>query len=1465
MNIVAPGSASKQSHQVEHLTILHLSDLQFGPKHLFSDGDVLRPLYEDLEGLAQRHGLQPDVLIVTGDLAEQGKKNEIETALSFLEALTGHLGLERQRVVVIPGNHDVNWKLCRNYFDDCEEEEKAAIPPFWPKLRFFSSLMDRFYRDVAGVEFNEEQPWTLFEMPDLQLVVAGLNSTMAETHEVHYGEIGKEQLRWFAEKLADYRTKGWLRIGAVHHNVLPDFSSELGLQRCLKDHVDLKNKLGPYLNVILHGHTHLGNISALTTQIPILSTGSFGIDKSQRADVPNQYQVIVLSNEGATCYCRQYAPDRQRWIADPRFSESGEDGSVTSNVVWKDTFFAPHPNPLPVLDASKQENALHGERGPETSATTSGNAGSDKIATTSGNAGPLSRGTVDVLLKNDPTRERAGGEGPLSDRRARDRDVVRDDILAKVQRICQIRDEDAVKVERIFARHHSDDYLSVTRKYGPIVRTHALGAVDSLTENDLRFFILIHEKYRRSDPGCISELIYGGDPAPDEFVQRAATVGVRLRSFVDYEGMIDFQAYLARRTEELANDTLYPPSLYVNQRMKYDFAGQVQKVDDALQKVYGWLFEHHSHFILLLGDFGTGKTFLLREIARLLGEERGPLTPVLIDMRDLEKGRSLKALVAQHFADAGMDRFDFSAFRYMLEEGRIVLLFDGFDELAMRVSYDSAADHFDTLLDAAGGKAKVIVSTRTQHFESDNQIAQKIKNVDGDRIVHLCPFEEDQIQTFLLNRLEDSTQAKRRFELIEKVKDLMGLSKVPRMLGFIAGLPEKALLEAKRTMGKIRAADLYEILLSYWLGYEAGRLRPKGGTPTLDEKQRWAAIDCLAIRLWQQTERFVEVRDLEDEARSLDALVDSPIHTDVAAQQVGSGTLLVRDAHGAFSFVHQSILEWLVARRAATQIQETGETHLLGVQVMSPLMAEFFRDLLTPEKTLEWLKEALNDDNEVVKQNALVVRDRLLAIDISIGEPLNLPGKDLRGQNYAQQTLDLSNFKNADLSSARMTGASLQRAIFRHAKLVEADLRNANLTGADLHNADLSRANLLGATFTEAKLDGAIFDQTKLIGAVGIPEELIRAIPFGSALPAASHLTALGGHLAGCMSVAWSPLRNILASGHQDGAIRILDASTGQEIRRLEGHQGTVWSVCFSADGERLASGASDRSVRLWDVANARETHKLEGHQGRVWSVCFSADGERLASGAEDSSVRLWDVATAREAHKLEGHQGVVRSVCFSPDGERLASGADDPVSGLGHVRLWDVATGRETHKLGGHQGYVNSVCFSPDGERLASGASDSSVRLWDVATGRETHKLEGHQGVVWSVCFSPDGERLASGADDHSVRLWDVVTGRETHKLEGHQGYVRSVCFSPDGERLASGADDRSVRLWDVATGACLAVLFHAANGWVAFTPEGRYKMGGETTGAFWHAVGLCRFEPGELDPYWHHQLRVPDDEPLF
>ncbi|KAM5348925.1 hypothetical protein ACJ41O_008748 [Fusarium nematophilum] len=314
-----------------------------------------------------------------------------------------------------------------------------------------------------------------------------------------------------------------------------------------------------------------------------------------------------------------------------------------------------------------------------------------------------------------------------------------------------------------------------------------------------------------------------------------------------------------------------------------------------------------------------------------------------------------------------------------------------------------------------------------------------------------------------------------------------------------------------------------------------------------------------------------------------------------------------------------------------------------------------------------------------------------------------------------------------------------------------------------------------------------------------------------------------------------------IASGSGDNTVRVWDAKSGREVRKLGGHSYWVNAVAFSPDGSRIASGSYDNTVRVWDIKLGREVRKLEGHSSWVSSVAFSPDGSRIASGSGDNTVRVWDAKSGREVHKLEGHSDSVNAVAFSLDGSRIASGSDDKT-----VRVWDTKLGRK----------VNAVAFSPDGSRIASGSDDKTVRVWDTKLGRKVRKLkvrklEGHRDWVNAVAFSPDGSRIASGSDDKTVRVWDTKSGREVRKLEGHSSWVNAVAFSPDGSRIASGSYDKTVRVWDIKLGREVRKLegHHDSVRSVAFSPDGSCIASGsdDDTVRVWDAKSgreVCKLE---------------------
>ena len=268
---------------------------------------------------------------------------------------------------------------------------------------------------------------------------------------------------------------------------------------------------------------------------------------------------------------------------------------------------------------------------------------------------------------------------------------------------------------------------------------------------------------------------------------------VRLRSFTEFQGMLDLADYVDGQTARLRADPCYPPRLYVPQRYR-DLRGDDHGVrDDLAAELIDILAADEGRFVLVLGDFGRGKSFVLREVARRLGEAGSAPIPILIDLGAMDRSHSVDGLVAAHLAQHGEDRIDLRAFRYMLEEGRIVLLFDGFDELVTRLSYDRAADHLENLLEAAQGKAKVVVAARTQHFRTHEQVftalGGQVGLISHRRVLAVEDFTAAQIRAYFVNRHGgDEQAANARFRLLAGIDDLLELAQNPRMLGFVADL-----------------------------------------------------------------------------------------------------------------------------------------------------------------------------------------------------------------------------------------------------------------------------------------------------------------------------------------------------------------------------------------------------------------------------------------------------------------------------------------------------------------------------------------------------------------------------------------------------------------------------------------------------------------------------------------------------
>ncbi|MFD3504963.1 NB-ARC domain-containing protein [Streptomyces sp. NPDC058678] len=318
-------------------------------------------------------------------------------------------------------------------------------------------------------------------------------------------------------------------------------------------------------------------------------------------------------------------------------------------------------------------------------------------------------------------------------------------------------------------------------------------------------------------------------------------------------------------------------------------------------------------------------------------------------------------------------------------------------------------------------------------------------------------------------------------------------------------------------------------------------------------------------------------------------------------------------------------------------------------------------------------------------------------------------------------------------------------------------------------------------------------------------------------LPDPALIRILTGHTARVNAVVFSPDGTRLATGGDDGMVRVWDLAAGEILHTMAGHTRRVNAAVFSYDGARLVTAGDDWRVRIWDPATGRSLHTLTGHTSEVRALALSPDGTRLVTAEYFGMVRVWDLATGRPLQIVGSFTGGVNAVVFSHDGSRLATVAND-----GTVQIWDSATGEALYTLVGHTRRVNAVALSPNGTCLVTAGDDWRVRVWDPATGGNLHTLTGHTGAVNAVAFSPDEAYIAAAGNDGTVRVRDSATGRILFSLTGHTREMRAVVFSSNGNRLATADTNWGVKIWDSAVGTSLRTLHTGGVNAVAFSCDG-------------------------------------------
>lgn len=296
---------------------LHLSDLHFGEHHAFRNQlsrglevareSLLEALLQDLETIEIKDR-DIALVLVTGDLTWAGESHEFANAENFFDVLCRKVGLHRSQVIIVPGNHDIEWREGKEEIDENAE---------YNYLNFISN----FYGVAPGKSLLRIHQFMICGRP---VRIIGLNTCRLESKQnAGIGFVGREQIKEFQNFLHTFPIQeNELRIALGHHHLVPvnyvEFIDWTNRRVSIMLDADavLRNLMYSNTRLILHGHQHQpfmaevrriidkfidpfgGNEMRLDRTALIVGGGSVGVERSHLNVVGrNSYNIIDMAFE----------------------------------------------------------------------------------------------------------------------------------------------------------------------------------------------------------------------------------------------------------------------------------------------------------------------------------------------------------------------------------------------------------------------------------------------------------------------------------------------------------------------------------------------------------------------------------------------------------------------------------------------------------------------------------------------------------------------------------------------------------------------------------------------------------------------------------------------------------------------------------------------------------------------------------------------------------------------------------------------------------------------------------------------------------------------------------------------------------------------------------------------------------------------------------------------------------------
>ncbi|HKQ09500.1 MAG TPA: metallophosphoesterase [Blastocatellia bacterium] len=1281
------------------LTWLHLSDWHQKGKDF--DREVVRDLL--MRDIHDRTKISPelekiDFIIFSGDLAYHGKSIEYTAAIEHLFAplleATGLGDAGRERLFIVPGNHDVdrdaleilseklldklsNSEAVAHWLTD-DRKRRALLEPLTDYRNFAAEYLGG-YQDFKDYDLAY---WYLRRLTVENKVVSilCLNSAWLTGHNKDskgrvndrgYLILGEPQIHRALEQSANAD----VRIVVLHHPF--EWLNEF-------DRLRVEDRLTKECHFILCGHQHFPQIKIVhgpnSNYVHIPAGASYDRRVPDDPRYTNSYNFVHLdfdSGQG-TIFLRRWSDQRTEWVSD---QDSAKDGRYSFT--------------LPKRLGKKEEQ------------------GKNKLVS--------------------PSKHM-----PLQAQRTKPFEQFQTDVHEWLK-VCGHQVESYIDAEA-----GSFQFILNEPITGGYDRVLVYGIQGEATVADAQKLRLAVEK-QGTHRGWLLSMRHI-TPAARQSIKGDA----RLQCYT-FDELVDqnanFDKYFTWMEAEVQRKQV--SRYYIDLGCTKDDIdpatgerlgiSDYDRIDDYIDQ---WLEDPSAEHISVLGEFGTGKTWFCLQYAyralhayksaRESGRQR-PRIPILVQLRDFTSAQKIETL----FSDFFFRKFEiglpgYSAYQQLNRMGKLLLIFDGFDEMADRTNRQKQIDHFWQLARAIGPGAKAILTCRAEHFEFAKAATKTLGGEDTptDSPVTVAVLEPPKFQIIHLKKL---TPAQITKLLIKREGEMVGGQLAERILSnsSLADLAQRAgliefIIAALPSLDEKSQIDLSRVFLYATKELLLKNIREKRSFTSMADKVyflcelAWQMLSTGELKInYSQFPNHLrqyrpELKDREIDHWKFDLIGQS---------------LLVRDEDGNYSFSHKSLPEFFVAYKFAAELglfapmSEWITAYFPQSNDSNKLPIRYWHDFFLCPNEKQICKEQMIEIEGLPRCMtsggtcmALFAGESLEVLRKTFGRQILTPEvfdflePMIEQQERLWELIDSTRGKTFhQVGYCGGNGATLLNRLRQEFK--GRNLREVVISGADLSASDLTKMDLRGSDLSRCILTHTILDEADLRGAD------LTKITFYAPRPS--------------ISLAWISDSPVLATVGSDGVIHLWSTSHWGAVKSIPSPTSKKSdSVCWDPMSQRLYM-SYEGGIGWVELAKSNEFHE-RALEGRTTAIAIAPNRGLLALKN----------SLAYEVNKYANYPGFTKRVREK------------------RVILYDIqrAYGFPIITLTGDFTYPTVLRFYPEGDLLVVGKYNGSVQVFD-SRGRRIASRRIFKTAITALAIYPNGVVIC-GSNQGEIKFFNYYKG---------------------------------------------------------------------------------------------------------